>query len=235
MQELALYAAVPDARLSQVHTSLTGLTGMRPLELLDHHIVFTPAASSGSGANQALATAAVTPLEAPRIDVVRSKIDQDSHWTLNVYTIPEAGKRSVQVRAVNRSQALAGSPFKFIRALGYVYAFDYLEKGYIFVYNGIVVVTLTQIAPQSAPQIYEDDELVADAAARSRDLKFSTYLPTWVIKAHVDVARDGVANDQERLQFATDRLEALRYDLRGLISLDIPDRMVLDPRVQIHR
>ncbi|KAK9323523.1 mediator complex, subunit Med18 [Lipomyces orientalis] len=267
LQELSLYAAIGPARLTKLVSTLSAITGMRPLPVLQHHIVFSPTSPAPSGALHPAVGPAATQLEASRIDVHRdltpaaaadSQSEDDgptksssSSWTLTVRTIPESSKRNVQVQYINRT--VFGSVdqvdtddasvlFRFLRALNYVYAYDYIERGYVFVHGGVVVIKLTQLSPQSPPQLHEipvgdGDDTVADNVARHRDPAAAEFVGVWVVHARVDIltGSDSVGDDLEKVAIATERLEALKAEIAGVVELGIPDRGILDPRVQIRK
>ncbi|KAK9478538.1 mediator complex, subunit Med18 [Lipomyces japonicus] len=244
VQQLSLYAAFSPAKLSQVLSTLSALTGMRPISLLEHHIVFSPTTATSAGAIAAPAgppTAA--PLESSRIDAHRDMLvdnDAEQDWCLTVATLPESGKRPVQVQTLHSSQLQFGPLFQYLRAIGYVYVYDYLERGHVFVHNGIVVVRVTQIAPQEPLQLHEiatfdKNEVVAtETVAQGRDVNAAKFVGTYVVHAYVDV-KPGSGVDQDLLGKAQERLESIKYEIRSLLELEIPDRSLLDPRVQIRR
>ncbi|KAK9239545.1 mediator complex, subunit Med18 [Lipomyces kononenkoae] len=256
LQELSLYGAVPSSRHATVLSTLSAITGMRPLRVLQHHLVFSPTSASVSGALHPSIGPAATQLEASRIDVHRDlagPVKSSSSWTLTIPTIPESGKRNVQVQYINRTTFRPGDGddndnddgsdntgllFRFLRALDYVYAYDYLERGYLFVYGGMVIIKVTQLSPQSPPQLHEipvgdEDELVAANVAQSRDPANAKFLATWVVHAYVDILTgpDSTGDDLEKVRIGTERLEALKAEIGGIIT--IPDRGILDPRVQL--
>ncbi|KAJ8096975.1 mediator complex, subunit Med18 [Lipomyces tetrasporus] len=261
LQELSLYAAIAPARLAKLLSTLSAITGMRPVPVLEHHIVFSPTSPAPSGALHPAVGPAATQLEASRIDVHRDLTAADdqsdarptksSSWTLTIPTIPESSKRNVQVQYINKT--VFGSDdqietddtsvlFRFLRALNYVYAYDYLERGYLFVHSGVVVIKVTQLSPQSPPQLHEipvgdGDDTVADNVAQHRDPATAKFLGVWVVHARVDIVTgsDSVGDDLEKVGIATERLEGLKAEIAGVVELGIPDRGILDPRVQIRK
>ncbi|KAK9330894.1 mediator complex, subunit Med18 [Lipomyces starkeyi] len=259
LQELSLYAALPPSRLATVLSTLSAVTGMRAVPVLQHHLVFSPTSAAASGALHPAIGPAATQLEASRIDVHRDLAPANdtenarakSSWTLTIATIPESGKRNVQVQYINRTafrtyeQCVTdntGILFRFLRALDYVYAYDYLERGHLFVYSGMVIIKVTQLSPQSPPQLHEipvgdEDELVADTVAQHRDPETAKFLGVWVVHAYVDIltGSESVGDDLEKVRIATERLEGLKAEIAGVVELGIPDRGILDPRVQIRK
>ncbi|KAK9447171.1 mediator complex, subunit Med18 [Limtongia smithiae] len=186
-----------------------------------------------------------------------------SQWTLTIPTIPDAAKRPVQVQQISKTvfvpvkytsddstdsskaedEANTSMLFRFLRALDYVYAYDYIERGRIFVYQGIVIISVTEIAPQSPPQLHEipvsdgDNELVADTVARGRVIENAKFINTWIVHAYVEVLSgvDSVGDELQKMKLATDKLENLKAEVSGIVELVAPDRGLLDPRVQIRR
>ncbi|KAK9352200.1 mediator complex, subunit Med18 [Lipomyces doorenjongii] len=254
LQELSLYAALPPSRVATFLSTLSAVTGMRAVPVLQHHLVFSPTPASASGALHPAIGPAATQLEASRIDVHRDLAPANgakSSWTLTIPTIPESGKRNVQVQYINRTtfrpdeQCVTddtGILFRFLRALDYVYAYDYLERGHLFVYSGMVIIKVTQLSPQSPPQLHEipvgdEDEHVADTVAQHRDPETAKFLGVWVVHAYVDIltGSESVGDDLEKVRIATERLEALKAEIAGVVELGIPDRGILDPRVQIRK
>ncbi|KAK9366902.1 mediator complex, subunit Med18 [Lipomyces kononenkoae] len=258
LQELSLYAAVPTSRIATVLSTLSAVTGMRPLRVLQQHLVFSPASASVSGALHPSIGPAATQLEASRIDVhrdLKAEHGNKSSWTLTIPTIPESGKRNVQVQSINRTRFRSndddgdndndesdntGLLFRFLRALDYVYAYDYLERGHLFVYMGMVIITVTQLSPQSPPQLHEipvgdEDELVAATVAQSRDPANAKFLGTWIVHAYVDILTgpDSIGDDLEKVRIGTEKLEGLKTEIAGIVELGMPDRGILDPRVQL--
>ncbi|KAK9372644.1 mediator complex, subunit Med18 [Lipomyces chichibuensis] len=257
LQELSLYAAISPSRLATVLSTLSAVTGMRTVPVVQHHLVFSPTPASASGALHPAIGPAATQLEASRIDVHRDLAPANeaengsAPWTLTIATIPESGKRNVQVQYINRTtfrpdeQCVTDSTgiiFRFLRALDYVYAYDYLERGHLFVYSGMVIIKVTQLSPQSPPQLHEipvgdEDELVADTVARHRDPETAKFLGVWVVHAYVDIltGSESVGDDLEKVRIAAERLEGLKAEIAGVVELGIPDRGILDPRVQIRK
>ncbi|KAK7203826.1 Med18 protein-domain-containing protein [Myxozyma melibiosi] len=267
LQQLSLYATVQSSKIPQLLFTVSALTGMRPLDLRQQHIIFSPTISGhGPGSSAGVAggpAGAVSPLESSRIDVSREMPEaaaaaedgvgksEAPEWTLTIPTIPESGKKPVQVQAVSKTtfrkseEAQADNTstlFRFLRALNYAYAYDYLEKGYLFVHNGIVIIKLSQIAPQKPLQLHEipvggDGDLAAGTVANGRRFENAKFVNTWVMHAYVEVVTgpETVGDDLEKVKIAIERLESLKAELSGIVELEIPDRALLDPRVQLRR
>ncbi|KAK9382673.1 mediator complex, subunit Med18 [Kockiozyma suomiensis] len=264
LQQFSLYAAFAPSKLQHILSILSAVTGMRPISLLQQHILFSPSIS-GHGSSTSVVTGgaavSVAPLESSRIDVSRDlpqNLDEKENakppeWTLTIPTIPESGKRPVQVQAISKTKFRPSEEidqnvdnistlFRFLRALDYVYAYDYLERGYIFVYNGIATIKISQISPQLPLQLHEipmggDGDQVASTVARGRDPDNAKFVNTWVVHAYVEIVTgpETVGDDSEKVKIAIERLESLKAEIGGLFELEIPDRALLDPRVQMRR
>ncbi|KAK9461817.1 mediator complex, subunit Med18 [Lipomyces oligophaga] len=179
-------------------------------------------------------------------------LDPVAEWSLSIPSVPESGKQPVQVQAISKTNfgpvpltSKSDSTrilFRFLRALNYVYAYDYLEQGYAFVHSGRVIITISQISPQNPLQLHEipsssSDELVAESVAKGRDSAHARFVGTWIVHAYVEIltGSETVGDDLEKNKTAIERLEAVKAELSGVIDLEVPDRVVLDPRVQLRR
>ncbi|KAK9470069.1 Med18 protein-domain-containing protein [Dipodascopsis tothii] len=213
MQQLSLFAALPASKVLQVLSTFAALTGTKPLPYCRHEIVLTPGAAGGAETSRMHLVRDLEPL--PGVE------EHAGSWTLTVLNVPEASKRAVTSQQVHAARLAHGDVFAFVRGLGYVYAYDFLQRGRVVFYADAVVVTIYRVVPLAG-----DGDVLARAAAAAAD--DSAGLKTWMVHAYVNVLN---ANDQESMAAATEKLEALKWELRGLVDLAMPDRTVLDSRV----
>lgn len=179
---------------------------------------------------------------------------------LHIAELPEAGKRSVISQSILSAQPQIGNtPFEFLDKLGYVYKHEYWIKGYMYVYNNIVInifrlcsyqgnnltsssaaaATTPSSSPDSNPQepqnntkfISQKDILGLDLLnlEKLQNLQLLDQTGRWTVQCFINV--DSVT-DIDAINSATLELERFKSETGGLFDLEMPDRSAFDARIK---
>ncbi|MCJ1279118.1 Mediator of RNA polymerase II transcription subunit 18 [Puttea exsequens] len=160
-------------------------------------------------------------------------------WTLQFRDIPEvARQRPVTTRLMADVPVAAGDAMAFMRALGYLHTSTYLLQGHRFTYQNTSLLLYRVFVPTTAsdvtttktnPEQYNNN--VSDNAglidmAQQRLLDASG---TWVLQAGLRV-QDG--SKVETMAQGVNELVGVREMLRGVVELEIGERLAMDTRVK---
>ncbi|CAN6602033.1 hypothetical protein TRVA0_002S00540 [Trichomonascus vanleenenianus] len=234
-QQLSLYSHIPDAELRITLHTLAALSGMHPRQVFQHCLVWTPKYPF----KPVLKAGQVNQIEQYRITTVSDVAKNESaagfeedagalrqrKWTVNVYEVPEAGKRRVTSQSIMSSKIEDGDPFQFLDSLGYKLNQEYWLKGHQFVLGDIVIV-LQRVCIKKSANGTSDDQMEIDSV---KPLDLIDPSGRWFVKAYIDVK---MLTDMDAMNSATAQLERLQSDMGGLFELTMPDRMSFDTRVK---
>lgn len=173
-------------------------------------------------------------------------------WNLHIAELPEAGKRSVISQSILSAQPQVGNnPFEFLDKLGYMYKHEYWIKGYMYVYNNIVINIFRLCAYQgnnlnTKNTNIQDEQQQSQPTANFLSQKdiLNMELPSlealenlrlldgtgrWTVQTFINV--DSVT-DIDAINSATLELEKLKNETSGLFDLEMPDRTAFDSRIK---
>jgi mediator of RNA polymerase II transcription subunit 18 len=146
-------------------------------------------------------------------------------WTLEYRDLPEVpGRRPVTSRLMNSTPIKTGNPLRFVEELGYSFDSEYLLTGYQLVHNNMVI--QLQKAYQVVPDFTMAPLSVLPAVENLEPLDSSG---VHVLQAAIRV-QDGTKS--ETMITAMNELKALKETLKGIVDLEIGDRLALDTRVR---
>jgi mediator of RNA polymerase II transcription subunit 18, fungi type len=157
----------------------------------------------------------------------QDSIDFSAHpWTLEFRDLPEVpGRRPVTTRLMASIPITSGSPLGFVEALGYRYTSSYVLRGHRLVHNNIIIQLQRIFRASPSP----------GAAPTSPSLPSSAYVDlldssgVYLLQAAIRV-QDG--SKPELIAAAMSELMAFRDAMRGVVDLEIGDRLALDTRVR---
>ncbi|CAO0789961.1 mediator complex, subunit Med18 [Mucor lusitanicus] len=188
---------------------LVGLCGNDSMvDLFEHELVFIPSTQTPVG-------------PARNDDVVlrlQSKIHNEKEysmkyrqWFLCLQGNPEPQRaRTVTVRPISRVQ-LSGDIFRFMKSLGYSFAFDVVRKGYLLAYDKVLKITVTQL--------YKCKKIKVESAVPIAQEE------TWII----EVACTAVP--QEQVNQMAEHLNKFKNLLIGVVDLEYVDTRALQNRI----
>ncbi|KAF3936667.1 hypothetical protein ABW19_dt0209596 [Dactylella cylindrospora] len=274
MHELTLFAHVPNARVPHVKRALTAFTGMHPVPLLEHHLLYKPkrnrqtvggGASGNGGPGPAGAAAAadfyflklvaeilaVDEKKKEETDVPKKvekaanddAMDVDSgdqpnpetvaaetedvqaynvrkqKWSIRFADLPEVpGKRPVTSRMIYHAAVNEGDALSFVDSLGYSLISEYVVSGSYFVHHNAHI-TLTRII--LPPQPLMPFPLGSCQPIDPAD--------SYILQASIKVHN---ANEQDTMARGVEELKTLKSELKGVVDLEVGDRLSLDTRVR---
>ncbi|GMM35527.1 Srb5 protein [Saccharomycopsis crataegensis] len=143
--------------------------------------------------------------------------DGENQYSFQISDIPAAGKRKVSsqtIYEVNIKQS-ATALRSYMMNLGYVEKQRFLIKGLKFLYNGVVNIEIFQVFAIDAT----DGKTVVQIIDGSEN---------WFLKAYVNVAK---ITDISLINKASSDLALLQKNVGNLIKLKIPDRGLMDSRI----
>ncbi|KAL7275982.1 Mediator of RNA polymerase II transcription subunit 18 [Rhizina undulata] len=231
-QELSLHSHIPASRKPQLLRILSGITGMVPENMLNHHLIYKPKRLKTYGPGPGNA-------ELYYIQLV-AKIDKESSedagyearkqkWTMKLEDLPEVTRKPVISRAVLSSEQGQGDALEFMESLGYTFQATYFNNNYRLIHNNIVL-TLSQILlpPAPADLATNPDAIFGSPFPRS-ELKPLDHADSWILQATIRVQTN---TDVESINNAVNELKTFKELLKGVCDLDLVERFALDTRVR---
>lgn len=219
VQELSLYGVVAEQEQPIFLSALTSWSGMRPREFQEHILCWEPTYPF----RPKLAAGQVNQIEQYRIfarqndplcrpfQENKQALSQEK-WEISVHEVPEAGQALKLIsQSVLTTPIHEGDPFDFLATLGYTYKDEYWVKGYEFVIKNVVL-RIFRILTCSADQLS-----LADPSKQ------------FLVKAHISCKS---VTDLPAIEAATAELLGFQKDVKGLVSLDQPERQAFDTRVR---
>ncbi|KAL8786088.1 MAG: hypothetical protein Q9195_008364 [Heterodermia aff. obscurata] len=244
MHELLLHAILPPHRHHQVLSVLAGIAAMQPIPISEKHLVFKPLQHpSRPNPNQSANAAQMKPqahggdlfylklvgetsgpskkesgTEVTVKEVPIDEKDQDIDmldipptptpptWTLQFRDLPDPpGRRPVISRAMTDTPITAGDPLKFMKAMDYTLTASYHLHGHRLTHNAIDIRLYQLVEAQTAG------------------------LDPYVLQTALRVA-DG--QNVGRMQEGVRQLVELKETLKGVVELEMGERLALDTRVR---
>ncbi|KAK6358829.1 Mediator of RNA polymerase II transcription subunit 18 [Orbilia brochopaga] len=140
-------------------------------------------------------------------------------WAIRFSDLPEVNnKRPVTSRMIHHATISDGDALSFVECLGYMLLSEYILSGYFFVYHNIyVTLTRTLLPPQPFTPFPVGSLQSLDPA------------DSYILQASIKVSN---ANEQEAMNKGVEELKTLKNELRGVVDLEIGDRLSLDTRVR---
>lgn len=219
VHELSLYGVLPEKEEHIFLSTLASWSGMQPREFQDHILVWEPTHPF----RPKLAAGQVNQIEQYRIfarhsDAVcrpfskhEAELAKEA-WEISIHEVPEAGKAlKLLSQTVLSTPVVEGDPFAYLSTLGYTYKSEYWIKGYEFVIKNVVL------------------RIFRVLAASDGDIALVDPSKQYTVKAHVACKS---VTDLPALEAATTELLAFQKDVKGLISIQLPDRQAFDTRVR---
>lgn len=159
----------------------------------------------------------------------------DSIWTLQLSDIPAGGKNPVLVQNIYETTIYeTDDVIGYLDELGYMHETEFWSNGVRF-YYGDVIVELCHMyvldngkRSGSTPDEAQKSEPNTGPASTLSSLKLFDQSGTCNLKAFVNIGR---LNDIESISLGTNQLEALKRELSELVELHIPDRTMMDSRL----
>ncbi|KAI9829269.1 MAG: Mediator of RNA polymerase II transcription subunit 18 [Phylliscum demangeonii] len=255
MHELLLFGQVPAASHDQVLKIIAGIAGMQAEHVVEHHVVFkpkrAPASSRGGpiGASQAVQTHQPPPNQlngelfhlqligdvAEHSEGGGTEGNAKNHvppkaWSLCFFDLPEVpGRRPVTSRLVSSVDITQGNAFDFMDGLGYARLSEYIVDGDRVVYNNVVALLHRVVR---CPQLKAEPSAAGKDGTKAPDDQTWTPLDpssAYILQASIRV-QDG--SKPELMTVAINELQSFRDMLKGVVDLEVGDRLAMDPRVR---
>ncbi|GME98851.1 unnamed protein product [Ambrosiozyma monospora] len=153
-----------------------------------------------------------------------------SIWTLQLSDIPAGGKRTVSIQNIYETTIYETDDIMgYVDELGYIPDIEFWNNGVRFYYNDIVIEVFRLYVHSRGGQ--QPGNGIGDGntnGVHQVPLRLLDGSETYQVKCFVNVSK---LNDLENVARGAKQLENLKNDLSGLLSLDVPDRISLDSRV----
>ncbi|KAG9296415.1 hypothetical protein G9A89_015007 [Geosiphon pyriformis] len=140
MTEYSLHGHIADALKPKLYDRLIGICGREPINIFEIEMGFVPTVRTpvGPERNEDMLLRLKSPLDEK--DLTKRQ------WQLCQIAPPVTRThKAVTVRPVIYSRISQGEPFKFLSALGYSFAFQFIKKGITFIYGRNVKISITRI------------------------------------------------------------------------------------------
>jgi mediator of RNA polymerase II transcription subunit 18 len=241
-QQVSLAGIVRDAEIKITLHTLAALSGMQPVKIFNHSLVWLPT----NPFRPILAAGEINQIEQYRITTdynlysdekapqnvsgFRENTDllRTRPWNMYIKEVPEAGKRKATSQSTLVSKIVESDPFEFMNKLGYSFSNEYWVKGYEFVFGNIVV-RLFRLCVQNGGDQGDDPMIIDDDELNYRPLTLVDKSGRWAVKAYINVNQ---LTDLESISSATSQLEKFQTEMSGLFELKMADRNSFDSRVK---
>ncbi|CAG8441893.1 6488_t:CDS:2 [Ambispora leptoticha] len=203
--ECSLHGRISDTLKPKLFERLMGICGNEPIDIFELELGFVPTFQTpvGPARNEDVLLRLKSPLEEK--DLSRRQ------WQLCHFGHPETTQKKVSVRPVLYSRITQGNAFDFMRALGYSFAFEFVKKGNVFVYEDVVKISITRI--------YELEKLHDPTSLKPFDPQ-----NFWVVEA-------STFSDKSAITLKAGELEKLASNLTGILDLHHVEHLFLQNKI----
>ncbi|EWC45831.1 hypothetical protein DRE_04838 [Drechslerella stenobrocha 248] len=140
-------------------------------------------------------------------------------WTIRFSDLPEVNsKRPVTSRMIHHAAVSEGDALSFVESLGYTFLSEYILAGHYFVSHHIYI-TLAKIMLPHQPF----------TPLPVSGLQPLDPVDSYILQASIKVFS---ANEQETMNKGVEALKTLKNELKGIVDLEVGDRLSLDTRVR---
>lgn len=213
VQQLSLFAALPQHQQTLLDTVLSTLTGAHPQDFSCLTLLLSPKNIVKYEPNSKNTQYEQHRLKLKTTFDADRKREELKEWILEASDIPSAGKRKVSTQNIVESCVVLSESQtveQVFDRLGYAVEKEYVVQGRRWCYGNVVIELFSVLVG--------DERKPLDAAQ--------------VVKCFVNVDK---ATDIELLQRSSQELLALKNELSGLIELEIPDRNSMDSRIGVRK
>lgn len=153
----------------------------------------------------------------------REKGEGEERWVLQFRDLPEvARQRTVTSRLIADVRITSGDPMEFMKALDYSHVSTYTISGHRFTHHSASLLLYRVTLPADALKT----DSTSGGLPQARLLDPSG---TYILQASVRV-QDG--SKVETMTKGVNELLSLKETLKGVVELEIGDRLALDTRVR---
>ncbi|MCJ1286998.1 Mediator of RNA polymerase II transcription subunit 18 [Xylographa opegraphella] len=184
---------------------------------------------NGSGGTTNEVTATTENIASPE-----SVTDLNNHeWSIEFRDLPDVpGRRPVTSRLMASVPVTGGDPIHVMDSLGYNYVSEYLIQGYQLIHNNIIL--FLQLPYVVAPELQTESgnglppaPIPVEKLSSPGNFKPLDSGGTFVLQASVRV-QDGTK--PESMAIAISELTDFRDLMRGIVEMEVGDRLALDTR-----
>ncbi|KAL9130998.1 MAG: hypothetical protein Q9175_006881 [Cornicularia normoerica] len=240
MHELLLFGAIPHSRHTQLLNILSGISSMQPSPIqLEKHLIFKPNRPPGSVGSLKVGGVQDVNVQKSQIQAhtlgdlfymqLVAEVDGkeegkgEERWVLQFRDLPEVVRqRAVTSRLVADIPITSGDPMEFMKALDYSHVSTYTISGHRFTHQSASLLLYRVTLPATAAE----SESTNGGRPQARLLDPSG---TYILQASVRV-QDG--SKVETMTKGVNELLGLKETLKGVVELEIGDRLALDTRVR---
>ncbi|TGZ84244.1 hypothetical protein EX30DRAFT_338788 [Ascodesmis nigricans] len=226
-QELSLHGYVSSDRFPQVIKLLTNLFTMPPDTFTEHHLIHKPHRPKNLPPNvETYYIKLLSRVEDPDADGMDGAQVYDARkqrWAIRLEDLPEVTRRPCVSRSILSANTGSGDVMGFVRAMGYTIHASYFTENRRLVHNNVVL-TLSQILVPKTPEAGLGNPYRKDEELRPLDPKNG-----WIVQASVKVANN---SDLDGLGQAVNELTQVKDMVKGVVDLEVIERLALDTRVK---
>mgnify|MGYP004706316583 CR=1 FL=1 len=248
VQQLSLVSHIDDKQLNKLLLTLQALTGTKPFEIKRHTIIlkprnpFLPDPIPGKINQIESYKARITriwnendgyPLKGDSIINQNNGLNE-SIWTLQISDIPAGGENNVLIQNIYETTIYKTDDIiGYLEELGYMHEVEFWVKGWRFYYNNIIFEISKLLLIDNNSNNNDDDIINIDNESTNNTnnlikLKDFDDKGVYSIKAFVNISS---FNDLESVAIGKKNLLDLKSQLQDLIDLHIPDRLLMDSRI----
>ncbi|KAI9723473.1 MAG: Mediator of RNA polymerase II transcription subunit 18 [Chrysothrix sp. TS-e1954] len=247
VSELLLSAIVPD-RHDQLLRILAGVSAMPPTPTTERHLIFAPVREIPArinerynhvGGTQDVTAVRRRPLGTENGDIWYVQLVQTAEgeeegstcpWEMVIYDLPDAVKRPVTARGVDRMLLSEGDAVRHVESLGYRYKCQYMLHGHRFVYNNLLLFLHRILLPPDAANSNE-----GQLGFREPPLpRIEDFMALDASGAHILLSSCYVAdgNKPELIARGVKEQMAFKELMKGIVDMLPVERLALDTRVK---
>lgn len=156
----------------------------------------------------------------------------NSIWTLQLSDIPAGGKNSTLIQNIYETTIYqTDDVIGYLDELGYMHEAEFWTDGVRFYYGNVILELSKIYVLDNNNNNNKSTVIEADLSSQSlfeSDLKLLDGSGNCHVKAYVNV---GALNDLESAALGIKQLESLKKELLDIVELAIPDRTVMDSRI----
>lgn len=153
----------------------------------------------------------------------------NSIWTLQLSDIPAGGKNPTLIQNIYETTIYqTDDVIGYLDELGYMHEAEFWTDGVRFYYGNVILeLSKIYILDNNNKSVVIDTESSSQSLSES-NLKLLDGSGNCHVKAYVNV---GALNDLESAALGIKQLESLKKELADIVELTIPDRTVMDSRI----
>ncbi|KAI9680482.1 MAG: Mediator of RNA polymerase II transcription subunit 18 [Caeruleum heppii] len=157
----------------------------------------------------------------------------DQRWSLRFNDLPEvAGRRPVTSRMISSVDIADGDAIEYVKAFGYIYVSEYILEGYQVIHNNVILLLYRLLDPLGSFKPPSTSEGQTEPVGKIPSLESMLSVdPAAKLTLQASV-RVQDSSKPESMTLGINELKAMKETLKGIVDLEVGDRLALDTRVR---